>query len=110
MKVILYYAHTLKKHYAFLVLISIKYFLSGIHELMLLVNWTYYNKSMNDLEIQIKALENKIDALQASVDKIRKLFFWTFVITAALFILPLVGLIFVIPQFLSTYSGAINGL
>lgn len=65
---------------------------------------------MNDLEIKIKALEDKIDNLQESVDKIRKIFFWTFVITALLFILPLLGLIFVIPQFLSSYGSALNGL
>ena len=65
---------------------------------------------MNDLETQIKILEDKIDNLQQSVDKIRKIFFWTFVITVALFVLPLLGLIFIIPQFLSTYSGALNGL
>lgn len=65
---------------------------------------------MNDLETQIKALESKIDNIQQSVDRIRKIFFWTFVITTLLFILPLIGLIFVIPQFLSIYSGAINGL
>jgi len=62
---------------------------------------------MNDLETQIKALHDKIDNLQTSVDKIRKIFFWTFVITIALFVLPLLGLIFVIPQFLSSYSGII---
>lgn len=62
---------------------------------------------MNDLETQIKELQNKTNALQASVDKIRKIFFWTFVITAALFVLPLVGLIFIIPQFLSNYTGAL---
>lgn len=62
---------------------------------------------MDNLETQIKILEDKIDNLQESVDKIRRIFFWTFVITIALLLLPLIGLIFVIPQFLSSYTDAL---
>jgi len=50
-------------------------------------------------------LEKKIDRLQRSIDRLNKIFLWTIIITAALFILPLIGLLFVIPQFLSIYSG-----
>ncbi len=59
---------------------------------------------MDQLDSQIQTLEKKIDDLQRSIDKLNKIFFWMLVITVALFVLPLLGLLFVIPQFLSTYS------
>lgn len=59
---------------------------------------------MDQLDPQIQTLEKKIDDLQRSIDKLNKIFFWMLVITVALFVLPLLGLLFVIPQFLSTYS------
>ena len=46
----------------------------------------------------------KLDAIALSVKKMRSYFFWTGVITIALFVIPLIGLVFVIPQFLNTYS------
>lgn len=49
-----------------------------------------------------KTLEQKIDSLQKSIDRLNKLFRWTIIITAILFVLPLLGLLFVIPQFIST--------
>lgn len=60
--------------------------------------------------MQIKALQDKIDNLQKSVERIRKIFFWTFVISIVFFVLPLIGLIFVIPQFLSSYTSALQQL
>lgn len=62
---------------------------------------------MEQLGVQSKneELENKIDKLQHSIDRLNKIFFWTMIITVAFFVLPLIGLIFVIPQFLSSYSG-----
>lgn len=62
---------------------------------------------MDTMEFQLKMeeLEKKIDKLQSSIDRLNKVFFWTLVITVVLFVLPLIGLIFVIPQFLSIYGG-----
>ncbi|MEK7553184.1 MAG: hypothetical protein AAB504_00620 [Patescibacteria group bacterium] len=61
---------------------------------------------MDTTEPQSKAeeLEKKIDKLQRSIDRLNKIFFWTLIITVAFFVLPLIGLIFVIPQFLSGLS------
>jgi len=61
---------------------------------------------LKKLELQ----EKKIDEIYLSVEKMRKYFLWTFIITIALVILPLIGLIFVIPQFLSTLEGGNLGL
>ena len=46
----------------------------------------------------------KIDSIYKSVEKTRKYFFWTLIISIVVVVLPLIGLLFVIPQFLSLYS------
>jgi type II secretory pathway component PulF len=53
---------------------------------------------------ELKELEQKIDKIYQSVEKTRKYFFWTMIITIVVFVLPLIGLIFVIPSFVSTYT------
>ncbi len=55
-------------------------------------------------EDQIKNLEAKIDIIGADVKKMKSYFLWTFWVTIALFILPLIGLLVAVPKFLSTYS------
>ena len=59
---------------------------------------------------KLEEQESKIDAIYASVEKTRKYFLWTLIITIVLFIVPLIGLIFVIPSFLSTYTTSLQGL
>ena len=49
-------------------------------------------------------LERKIDAIYVSAEKTRKYFLGTLVVTVILFVLPLIGLVFAIPTFISTYS------
>jgi len=53
---------------------------------------------------KIEDLEKKIERLQHSIDKLVKIFFWTIAITVVLFVLPLIGLFFAIPQFVSIYT------
>lgn len=53
---------------------------------------------------RMEILDQKINAIYISVEKTRKYFFWTMIITIVLFILPIIGLLFAIPSFLSTYS------
>ncbi len=53
---------------------------------------------------QIQEQEAKIEQIYISVEKTRKYFQWTMIITIVLFVLPLIGLIFAIPAFLSSYS------
>jgi type II secretory pathway component PulF len=59
---------------------------------------------MEESNLIIQELEKKIDKLQKSIDRLNKIFFWTMIITVALFVLPLIGLLFVVPQFISTYT------
>lgn len=60
-------------------------------------------------------LEQKIDAIYISTEKTRKYFLYTLLISAAMVLLPLIGLMFAIPTFLGTYSsiqesGLLEGL
>jgi len=54
---------------------------------------------------RIEEQGRKIDEMYRSVEKLRKYFLWTLIITAVTIILPLIGLILVIPKLLNTYSG-----
>ena len=55
---------------------------------------------------KIEEQDKKLEAIYVSVEKTRKYFLWTMIITVALFVLPLIGLMFAIPQFLNTLSSA----
>lgn len=59
---------------------------------------------------RLTALEAKIDAIYVSVEKTRKYFLWTLIISVALFVLPLIGLAFAIPAFMNNYVGSLQGL
>ncbi len=60
-------------------------------------------------------LSEKLDEIGAKADKayhaaetVRRYLFWTGVITAALIILPMIGLVFAIPMFINDYVNPIN--
>lgn len=65
---------------------------------------------MNDQELRdrLKTLEGKVDKIFISSEKTRKYFLWMLIVTLVLFILPLIGLVFVIPSLLDTYSSIGN--
>lgn len=50
------------------------------------------------------AMEAKLEAVYVSSERMRKFFMWTVIVSVALFVLPLIGLLFAIPSFISTYS------
>ena len=52
----------------------------------------------------------KIDAVYASVEKTRKYFLWTMLVTLAFLVLPIIGLFFAVPSFLSNYIGTIESV
>ncbi|MFA6375916.1 MAG: hypothetical protein WCX69_00750 [Candidatus Paceibacterota bacterium] len=55
---------------------------------------------------KFEAQEAKLDNIYRSVEKTRKYFLWTLAATVVAFILPLIGLMIAIPQFLSLYGNA----
>lgn len=50
--------------------------------------------------------EKKIDDIYKSVEKTRKYFLWTLIITVVMVVLPLIGLAVVIPMFMNTLTSA----
>ena len=63
-----------------------------------------------DLSARLDILEKKVDAAYKASESVRKYLFWTGVVTVALIVLPLIGLAFAIPAFLSNYTSTLNGL
>ena len=61
---------------------------------------------------QLVAQDERLEKIFLSVEKTKKYFFWTLInsiITIIFFILPLLGLTFVIPQLLSMNSSSLGG-
>jgi hypothetical protein len=65
---------------------------------------------MEEILRKMEEQEKKIDAIYVSVEKTRKYFLWTLIATVVTVVLPIVGLISIIPWFLSTISSAYGGL
>lgn len=57
-----------------------------------------------ELKNRLDAVERKIDAVYVSAEKTRKYFLAVLIVSAIAFILPLVGLVFAIPSFMSGYD------
>lgn len=66
-----------------------------------------YSMEQNIIQ-KLEEQQIKIDQIYESVEKTRKYFMWTMIITVALFVLPLIGLFFAIPSFLSQYQNIQN--
>lgn len=58
-------------------------------------------------EVNLAELAKKIDAVYRSVERMRKFFMWTLIITAVMFILPLIGVIILIPMYLNMLNGLV---
>lgn len=61
-----------------------------------------------DIELlqKLQAQDEKLEQIYRSVEKTRQYFLWTLIGSVAMFVLPLIGLIFAVPFFLSTLSTA----
>lgn len=62
-----------------------------------------------DITARLDVIEAKVDATFRSAEKMRKYFLITMWVTLATLLLPMIGLIFVIPTFLNYYS-TLSGL
>ncbi|MBI5003860.1 hypothetical protein HZC00_02100 [Candidatus Kaiserbacteria bacterium] len=60
-----------------------------------------FNRRMDEME-------KKLDAVYESSEKMRKFFLWTVIAGVVAFVLPLIGIFFAIPSFISTYSNISN--
>lgn len=67
---------------------------------------------MIDLELlaKLNEIEAKADAAFRAAESTRKYLFWTGAITVALIVLPLIGLAFAVPSFISSYTTTLSGV
>lgn len=63
-----------------------------------------------ELSAKLDAIEAKAEKAYRAAETARQYLFWTGVITAALVVLPIIGLAFVIPQFINTYTDTLNSI
>ena len=61
-------------------------------------------------EFQNLEQNKKLDEIYRSVERTRKYFMWTLIISILFIVLPLIALTFVIPKFLSIYDLGTLGL
>ncbi len=61
-----------------------------------------------DVLKKIEEQDKKLEDIYRSVEKTRKYFLWTLIITLVFMVLPLIGLIYVIPKMLDAYSGLLG--
>ena len=62
----------------------------------------------NEVKNKLEEQEKMLSAIYESVEKTRKYFLVVLWSTIILFVLPLIGLLFAIPAFLSSYSSALG--
>jgi hypothetical protein len=63
-----------------------------------------------ELAAKLDDISAKADKAYRAAETTRKYLFWTGVITIALIVFPLIGLMFAIPQFINTYTTTLGGL
>lgn len=57
-----------------------------------------------ELQAKLDEIDRKLDENYRVANQTRKYFLWTLIAAAVTFVLPLLGLIVVIPAFLSSYA------
>ncbi len=65
---------------------------------------------MENIDKKLVELEQKVNKIYDSVEKTRKYFLWTMIISVAVIIIPLIIMIFVLPSFISNYTSSLSGL
>jgi len=63
-----------------------------------------------ELLAKLDEIGAKADRAYVAAESARKYLFWTGVITVALVVVPLIGLAFVLPSFISSYTSSLSGL
>ena len=63
-----------------------------------------------ELIAKLEEISAKADRAYHASESVRRYLFWTGIITLALFVVPLIVLVFVLPQFISSYTTTLNGL
>lgn len=61
-----------------------------------------------ELAAKLDEIAIKADRAYQAAESTRKYLFWTGVVTVALIVLPLIGLAFAVPSFISSYTTTLN--
>ncbi|MEI8343529.1 MAG: hypothetical protein WCF93_01100 [Candidatus Moraniibacteriota bacterium] len=59
---------------------------------------------MEELITKIQEQQAKIDAIYISVEKLRKYFMWTLIVTVATVLVPLIAIIFILPSLIGSIT------
>ncbi len=63
-----------------------------------------------ELQKKMEEQDGKLDAIYASVEKMRKYMLVTMWVTVAVVVLPVAGLLFIVPMVISSYTSSFEGL
>ncbi len=65
---------------------------------------------MNNEDLKKELVEQRaiIESIYTSVEKTRKYFMWSLIITVVFLVLPIIAMIFVIPFAISSYTQVLN--
>ncbi len=58
---------------------------------------------------RLDAQDELLGKIYKSTEKTRRYFLWTLIFSLVVFVLPLIGMLFVIPKFLSVYTSGLGG-
>jgi hypothetical protein len=72
----------------------------------------YFYYSIMDAETneKLETLSKRVEEIYVSVEKTRKYFQWTLIITVITIVLPLIALVIIIPFFLNTITSGLGGI
>ena len=65
---------------------------------------------METIEQKIEKMEQRVEQIYISVEKTRKYFLWTGIITVAVIVLPIIAMMFILPSFITNYVGNLQEL
>jgi len=65
---------------------------------------------IEELKQKLETQEKMLLDIYVSVEKTRKYFMWTLIITIIMFVLPLIGMLFVLPPLLNSINSMYSGL
>ncbi len=71
---------------------------------------TNINTVDEEIKKRLDKQDEMLEKIYLSSEKTRKYFLWTLIVSLLVFILPLIGLMLVIPRFLSIYTDTLEGL
>jgi len=63
-----------------------------------------------NIQNKLQEMEAKLDAIYASTEKTRRYFQIVMWVTIAMVVLPFIGLLFIVPAFISSYTASFEGL